>query len=167
MKTLLAIIFFLPAFIFSQAKYQKVIDEKKNTPMLIGVCERSDFSDSSFAEWWNEEYEYYAVDTVSLSHIKSKTDNIKIKIVMGTWCSDSRREVPHLFKIFDYLNFPSKNYEIIAVDRKKNSLTDISNLKIELVPTIIIYENEIEKGRIIETPKETLEMDIEQILKKN
>lgn len=160
-------ILFLAMFsieIIAQVKYKITKDEKTNLPMLIGVCDRSSFSDSSFSAWWNEEYEYYAVDTVTISSIKSEVDDIKLKIVMGTWCSDSRREVPHLFKILDYLNFSKENYEIITVDRKKNSLTNISELKIELIPTIIVYKEEKEIGRIIEAPKETLELDLAKII---
>ncbi|GAB4126743.1 MAG: thioredoxin family protein [Ignavibacteriales bacterium] len=165
MKSTIIILFMLTVLSFAQGKYRIVNDEKKNLPMLVGICERSNFSDSTFAKWWNEEYEYYVVDTLTLGKIKNYLNEIKILIVMGTWCSDSRREVPHLFKIFDYLNYSKDNYEIIAVDRKKNALTDISNLKIELVPTIIVYKNNNEIGRIVEAPQETLELDLVKMIK--
>lgn len=165
MKSTIIILFMLTVLSFAQGKYRIVNDEKKNLPMLVGICERSNFSDSTFAKWWNEEYEYYVVDTLTLGKIKNYLNEIKILIVMGTWCSDSRREVPHLFKIFDYLNYSKDKYEIIAVDRMKNALTDISNLKIELVPTIIVYKNNNEIGRIVEAPQETLELDLVKMIK--
>ncbi len=30
--------------------------------MLIGYCTREAFDDTSFSEWWNEEYDMYEVD---------------------------------------------------------------------------------------------------------
>ena len=168
MKFFLIVIVFTFYFdCYAQTKFKTVVDEKKNQPMLIGVIDRSNLMDSSFIHWFNEEYEYYAVDTTLVKTFKDELENVKITIVMGTWCSDSRREVPHLLKIFDFLNFPKESYEIIAVDRKKQALTHIESLNIKLVPTIIVYKNSNEIGRIIETPKETLEKDLEQIILSN
>ncbi len=41
---------------------------------------------------------------------------------------------------------------------------DITNLKIERVPTIIFYRNGVELGRITETPVQSLEKDMEVIV---
>jgi thiol-disulfide isomerase/thioredoxin len=158
------IILVLSINITAQVKYKIILDEKKNLPMLIGTIDRINLQDSAFINWFDEEYEYYALDTAATDNFKSNLDNITMKIVMGTWCSDSRREVPHLFKIFDHINFPKEKYELIAIDRNKKAIDDIDSLKIELVPTIIVYKNDTEIGRIIETPKETLEKDLEQII---
>ena len=57
--------------------------------------------------------------------------------------------------------------EIIGTDRDKLAGdTDISSLNIEFVPTFIFYESDTELGRIVETPSETMEKDILQILNK-
>jgi len=87
---------------------------------------------------------------------------------MGTWCSDSRREVPNFYKILDKLNYPDNKITLINVDRKKNGIEiDVSKLNIELVPTFIVYRNNTEIGRIIETPNESLERDLLKILENN
>jgi len=70
MKFFLIVIVF--AFYFdsyAQTKFETVVDEKKNQPMLIGVIDRSNLMDSSFIHWFNEEYEYYAVDTTVSSYL--------------------------------------------------------------------------------------------------
>ena len=86
---------------------------------------------------------------------------------MGTWCSDSRREVPRFFKILDKLNYDQKNVTLICVDRKKAAQTgNVDKLKIELVPTLIFYKDNAEIGRIVESPKETLEKDLMKIVMK-
>jgi len=121
MKFFLIVIVFTFYFdCYAQTKFKTVVDEKKNQPMLIGVIDRSNLMDSSFIHWFNEEYEYYAVDTTLVKTFKDELENVKITIVMGTWCSDSRREVPHLLKIFDFLNFPKESYEIKTFFLEKN-----------------------------------------------
>ncbi len=67
----------------------------------------------------------------------------------------------------DILNYNTNHIKIISVDEEKSGGdTDISDLNIELVPTFIFYRNDIEKGRIIETPVNTIENDILDILNK-
>ena len=42
----------------------------------------------------------------------------------------------------------------------------IASLKIEAIPTFIVYRKDAEIGRIVETPKTTLEADLLEILSK-
>ncbi len=140
-------------------------DDESGMPMLIGECTREAFKDTSFYWWWMSEYDLYKIDSTSLNEIKNDLRNISIKIVMGTWCSDSRREVPRFFKILDAVNYPSDKVEIVCVDEDKKADGDeLSGLKIELVPTIIFYKNRNELGRIVEAPGDTLEKDMIKIL---
>ena len=41
--------------------------------------------------------------------------DISIQIFLGTWCGDSKREVPRLLKVLDETGFPQKNLQIIAL----------------------------------------------------
>jgi len=163
----LFILFFCSLVTFAQTTNQCVLDQKSGKPMLVGICSREAIQDSSFAWWFNPEYENYELDKGTLSHVKMDNEFHSITIVMGTWCSDSRREVPRFYKILDSLNFPSAKVKLIMVDRKKEAAeVNIASLNIELVPTMIIYNDGLEIGRIIETPKETLEKDLAAILTK-
>lgn len=156
--------FFIAISLFAQ-NYKLVEDAKTRNLMLVGISTKEAFKDSNFANWFNDEYKNYKVDTNLISEYKSKLVNTKIKIVLGTWCSDSRREVPRFLKILDSIGFCQDNLTIINVDRTKNGLSnETENLKIELVPTFIIYEDNEEIGRIIETPNETLEKDLVEIV---
>lgn len=141
-----------------------VIDEKSNKPMLVGLCTRENFTkDTSFSWWFFAEYDYYQPEDSIIKLIN--LDSIKIVLVLGTWCSDSRREVPYFYKILDQLKFDEKNLTVFSVDRKKQAEGyDIDQFIIERVPTFIFYKNDSELGRIIETPNETLEKDILKII---
>lgn len=142
-----------------------IVDEKTGHPMLIGRTELSAFQQPDFSEWYNNEYFGYEPDEFFVEQIKSHIDSISIDIFMGTWCSDSRREVPRFIKILDELEFDQNNLRIISVDREKHSPgKNEKNRNIEYVPTFIIYKSNKELGRIVEYPIITLESDLLNIL---
>ncbi len=86
---------------------------------------------------------------------------------MGTWCSDSKREVPRFYKIIKLINYDENKIELICVDRKKEVTNyDVSNYDIKYVPTFIFLKDEKEIGRIIESPKQKLEEDLLEIFLK-
>ncbi len=87
---------------------------------------------------------------------------------MGTWCPDSRREVPRFMRILDIWKFPVSMVTFIGVDNAKLSpVGEYDKLDIQRVPTFIIYKNNIEAGRIIENPTTSLEQDMVNILTRN
>lgn len=166
MKNIILILLMSSAFLLAQEKNKLTLDEKSGKPMLIGLYDRTAFADSNFAWWFNSEMDMYSVDSVTLKDISSKLKDVKITIVMGTWCSDSKREVPHFFKILDLLGYDEKNLTLICVDRNKKAAgNEVEKLEIKLVPTFICYKNDAEIGRIVETPKESLEKDLVDIVK--
>ncbi len=133
--------------------------------MLIGYCTREAFKDTSFYWWWMSEYDLYNIDSTKINEVKEGLKDVKIKIIMGTWCSDSRREVPRFFKVLDAAGYPSDKVEIICVDEdKKAEDNELEDLKIDLVPTFIFSKDGHELGRIIEAPEDTLEKDMIKIL---
>ena len=148
-----------------QDKFKTIIDEKSGKPMLVGEINRDVFRDTSYSWWFDSEYDMYKPDKQVLDSIKQKLENIEITMVIGTWCSDSRREMPRFFKIIDSLNFSPDKIKLIAVDRDKKDLNgETDSLSIELVPTFIIYLTGKELGRITEAPVETLEVDFNRIV---
>jgi len=140
-------------------------DGKTDKPMIIGYTTLEAFNDTSFSWWWNSAYNMYDVDSADVEELKLKLENVDIKIVMGTWCSDSRTEVPHFYKILDEINYPEEKITLININRDKQGLeNEVDGLDINFVPTIIFYKAGEEIGRIIEMPYETLEKDMLEIV---
>jgi hypothetical protein len=153
--------FSFASFIFGQTADTLSSEQAVNEDMLIGDCVREDFQDTSFAKWFDPEYSEYRVDTASADSLADAINNIDIVIVLGTWCSDSHREIPRFIKILDYLKYPSEKLTMKCVDRKFKTLSsDIDIYRVEAVPSIIFYEEGKELGRIIEVPDESLEKDM-------
>ena len=164
-KILLIFIIILIIIGCNEVVNKVIIDDKTGKPMLIGVTDRSAFELTDFEEWYNDEYTAYEPDEFILEQIKEISDSVDIQIFMGTWCSDSRREVPRFLKILDLSEFEQSKLRIINVDRKKKSSTnEEKNKNIEFVPTFILNREGIEIGRITEFPIITLESDLLSIL---
>ena len=142
-----------------------ITDTKTGSDMLVGYCNRDGLTEDSFRDWFVPEYDKYLVDHVVLNDLNQDLFLIcEITVVLGTWCSDSQREIPRFIRIMDELGFEANALNMICVDRAKQTETgSLEELQIERVPTIIFYVQGEELGRIIETPKVTLEADMVQI----
>ena len=153
---------------FAQEFNTITTDEKTDKPMLVGYTTLEAFNDTSFSWWWNSAYNMYEVDSVDAEELKVKLEDVDIKIVMGTWCSDSRTEVPHFYKILDEINYPNEKVTLINVNRDKQGLeNEVAGLDINFVPTFIFYKAGEEIGRIIEMPYESLEKDMLEFVSAN
>lgn len=143
-----------------------VYSEETKQDILLGTITRSGLQSEPFNAWFEKNYSIYEVDKETMDSIPASAwQEIKITIVLATWCPDSRRELPRFFKIIDSIQFPDENIRMISVNReKKVPEMDLDFLAIERVPTIIFFRNEVEVGRIIESPEQTLEQDIAKIM---
>lgn len=132
---------------------------------ILGYFTRSTMTAPPHSEWFEREYNGYKLNSAVNKLTDISKENINITIVMGSWCPDSRREVPRFIKILDFWHFPENMITFIGVDELKNSpLGEYTSLGIERVPTFIFFRNKIEAGRIIENPVTSLEQDIVDIL---
>lgn len=148
---------------------ERVMDEKSQTQILIGLTDAKYLLEGELGISFNTEYANYNPDTALISQISSKIQSsdtdVQLTIVLGTWCGDSKEQVPRFYRINKLLKTPFQDIKVICVDRQKKAGTyDIADLKIEKVPTFIFSRNGVEIGRIIETPLVTIESDIMKIL---
>jgi len=135
---------------------------------VLGYFTPDRIKSAPHSEWYFKGYDTYKPDQAIINKLTDiNTENITIKIVMGSWCPDSRREVPRFMKIIDIWKFPPNRITYIGVDDVKLSpVAEYPALDIQRVPTFIIYKNNVEAGRIIENPMTSLEQDILNILAK-
>ncbi|MFZ5948842.1 MAG: TlpA family protein disulfide reductase [Stygiobacter sp.] len=167
MEKIILIIFLINIIVVAQGKYSKVVDEKSGKEMIVGLCDFSVFADSNYSWWFESEFNNYEPDSSVIEKLKSVDNKPNIIVIMGTWCSDSKREVPRFYKIIKTINYDENKIQLICVDRKREVHNyDISNYEIKYVPTFIFEKDGKEIGRIIETPKQKLEEDILEIFLK-
>lgn len=160
------LILFASILMQGQDMNKLVIDERTEKPMLIGACNYDAFADTNFGWWYQSGYTDYEINESAIDDLNPNPEEITITVVLGTWCSDSRREFPHFAKLMDLIGFPRENIKIIAVNRAKVAEGDeVAGLNIEFVPTFIVYRNGGEIGRIVEAPTLSIEEDLVGILK--
>ena len=143
--------------------HEEVIDGER---MLLGQVNRDAFQLEEYVTWFDETYEEYNPNITTQETLESELEEIDIKVFLGTWCSDSQRDVPALYKVLDGLDFDFNQMNLVAIDREKKMPDSLlEGYNIESVPTIILFKDQQELGRIIETPEKTLEDDMLAILK--
>jgi len=129
------------------------------SPYHYGVINKSLLMSHDGYSWFSKQYDQYQPIEGKLR--KLNFSDINIRIFMGTWCHDSKREVPRLIKILDNLKFDHSKLVIVGLNKdKKGYFKDYTKFNILNTPTIIFYRNDQEIGRIIERPKDSLESDI-------
>ena len=89
-----------------------------------------------------------------------------ITIYLGTWCSDSQREVSRFWRALDELGGPlPAAVELIGVDEAKKEPADLlAGADIRYVPTIIVRRDGKEVGRIVESSPHGIEVDLLDLL---
>ena len=142
------------------------VNYSEQSTWLLGYINPVQLKREPHSMWFYKGYDEYRADPVAITSLSGIIpDGLTIKVVMGTWCPDSRREVPRFMKILDTWKFPSDLVTFIGVDNGKNSpIGGYEELDIQRVPTFIIYKNNVETGRIIENPVTSLEQDMVNIL---
>lgn len=145
---------------------QPEVNYRDPATWLLGYFTREQLTRPPHGEWFQKGYDEYMFNTEAVNKLTDiSKDDLTIKIIMGTWCPDSRREVPRFMKIIDIWKFPPEKITFIGVDDAKRSpVGEYENLDIQRVPTFIFYKNNVEAGRIIEVPVTSLEQDIVNIL---
>ena len=166
MKNLIIVIIFLQLIIScSTTLNQTVYDKQSKTRILVGLSNRGRLQQNPFSGWFNNEYDAYALNKEAIQGINNDSENLSIKLFMGTWCRDSRREVPRIYRILDAAGFDESRLTLINLNREKISPGEEEvGLNIHHVPTVILYNNGNEIGRIIESPVQLLEEDMAAIL---
>jgi tetratricopeptide (TPR) repeat protein len=146
------------------------VKDERVTEMLLGHCTRTALLESPYKEWFVKNYNDYAVDSSAANELARLLAGKTIVTFMGTWCGDSKREVPRLLKILDYCHFRNENLNLVMVSYrdgayKQSPQHEERGKNIFRVPTILLYAGNKELGRIIEFPKQSLEKDMVSILK--
>ena len=142
-----------------------ILDTIDDSMMLLGRIDEKGLNGDDFIEWYQENYKAHQLDTLTIKEINKEIKDVRIKVFMGTWCSDSQREVPAFYKILNQTDYDITKLEVIAVSQEKDTPDKLEEgFNIEYVPTIIFYKNEKEIGRYVELAQKTLEKDILAIL---
>ena len=115
---------------------------------------------------WQDTYDKYEPPAEMIDALKTRLGSgMKIDVYLGTWCPDSRNNVPLFLKILDraavtvpvrYFNVPRKS--------PRDTKYYVEAMQVERVPSFIFYRDGKEIGRIIENPKASMVEDMMDIV---
>jgi thiol-disulfide isomerase/thioredoxin len=150
-------------------KTKASLTDNSGKPMLLGQQPISALKKAPFGDWFNKNYAAYQANDNLTEKIKPLLQDKQLLVFLGTWCGDSKREVPRMLKILDHYGVSHSNVKLIMLDEhdsvyKQSPAHEEKGLNIHRVPTFIVYQNQAELGRIVESPVVTLEKDLLQIL---
>lgn len=138
--------------------------------ILFGTITKDSLTQAPYDKWFVAGYNSYQPNTETIIQLKKQSwKDITVQLFFGTWCGDSKREVPRFLKLMNEINFPISNIKIIAVGDsdslyKQSPTHEEKGLGIFRVPTFIIAKNGIEINRITEYPANSLEKDFLSIV---
>ena len=139
--------------------------EDEDQTMLIGEFTKEDLQQAPYARWFDTGYTNFNPSGEAMETIKNNISDYEIIAFMGTWCADSRREIPKLFKILDEAGYDLSKLKIIGVDRNKVTPDKIeAEWDLDRVPTLIFLKDGKEVNRFVEYPRASIEEDIANIV---
>lgn len=134
--------------------------------MIIGDIGWNEWQE--YAEWQTYQDTAYHPDKQVLAKLQPLiSDKITFYLFAGSWCGDSRENLPKIYQLMDILGISYDQIVLTGVDRNKHDIAGkAQGMDIKLVPTLVILKDGIEIGRIEEHPNSTWENDLLEILNK-
>jgi len=139
------------------------------SPLLLGKINQDGLSENTYGVWFQKNKTAYTLKPEVIETLKEELSNYTITLYMGTWCGDSKREVPRFYKLLEAANFPMERLTAVAVSRdsdtyKQSPGGEHEGVNIHRVPTFIVYKDGKEVNRIVESPVVSLEEDLSAII---
>jgi len=152
------IVFFLSTLLVvytsnAQNRFESLV-ERANEKSYIGVLSKELLNSETTFTWFGENYKAYQPHTGGLATLKNYRDSIQLLAFMGTWCEDSHFIIPRFFAMAEQAGIDPQRIVLIGVNRKKETWGDLTKtMDIVNVPTILVFRNGKEIGRVIEYGK--------------
>ena len=144
-------------------------DTTKKQAILLGQCSPKLLEQAPFAKWFLPNFEKYKVDSSLLPALKKAFKGKRMEFFVGTWCGESRADMPGVLKILQAAQVDSSQFKLIFLNNsgtmnRQSPNHEEQGKNIVRVPTYILYKGKKEIGRIIDAPVESFEKDLLKIL---
>jgi hypothetical protein len=133
-------------------------------PAILGPLDRADV-ERRLPEW-RAARENARPDPAAVRALGAVPPGAEVLVFLGTWCSDSLREVTRLWSALDALGAPPPfAVRWIGVDRaKREPPALLRGMGVRRVPTIVVRRAGREVGRIVETAPRGVERELLELL---
>lgn len=137
--------------------------DDEDLPVLVGQVTREEIV-SAVPDWVHAQVE--AEIDEDAARALAIVPPAEITVYLGTWCSDSRREVPRLWKALDATGgMVPFSVDYVAVDEDKREPAEhLEGVDLEFVPTFVVRRDGEELGRVVEVAVDGIERDLLRLL---
>jgi thiol-disulfide isomerase/thioredoxin len=115
---------------------------------------------------WRERLKEIDVKEADAKALTEVPEGAEVTVYFATWCSDSRREVPRLWRALEAADGDIPfSVDYIGVDRALQAEeVDLKGVDLQFVPTFVVRRDGKEVGRIVESAPDLLERDLAALL---
>jgi thioredoxin 1 len=138
--------------------------EAHETPVLVGQVTREQI-EAAVPDWVGRTVDA-EIDEQAANDLAAVEPGAHLTIFLGTWCSDSRREVSRFWRALDQVGgLVPFEVEYVAVDRAKEEPADlVAGQDLRYVPTFVVLRGGDEVGRVVESAPDGIEADLLALL---
>lgn len=139
-------------------------DSEAEGPVLLGELTRQQL-ETALPDWIEAEV-LARPDLESAYSLSSALSGAEVTVLLGTWCSDSRRELARLWRAFDEAGIlDPAELRYVGVDREMVEPEEwVAGQNLQLVPTFLVSRQGVEVGRIVELAPNGIEKDLLSLL---
>jgi len=103
LKWIIPFILLLMSFTTNELRAQEInqtiYDSVRNREVLIDFVTKEGLQTGEFAEYFQDEYQAYHPEEKLIASLNKQLKQFEIVIVLGSWCYDSKIQVPRFLKI--------------------------------------------------------------------
>ncbi len=141
------------------------VDVEPSEPVLVGPLSRAEI-EAAVPDWIGAQVEARP-DLEGAAEMAAAGAEAQVTVYLGTWCSDSRRELSRFWRAIDEAG-GEVAFELayVGVNRDKDEPADrLDGLGLEYVPTFVVELDGDEAGRIVEESPNGIEHDLTALLR--
>lgn len=117
----------------------------KEKPPLLGLRGAADLR--AYSPTYGEGAKSYRPDGEAIAALRRSGRPVTVRVYFGSWCAFCKRYLPNLLRVEDELKGAKFKFEYVGLPHDMND-PEAKRLKVNGVPTGIVYVNGKEAGRI-------------------
>jgi hypothetical protein len=143
-----------------------VVDAEEPEPELVGPLSRAEI-EAALPDWIGAQIEARPDVDQAIEMAAAGSAESRVTIYLGTWCSDSRRELSRFWRAVDEAGGEvAFDLAYVGVSRDKDEPAErLDGLELEYVPTFVVEVDGAETGRIVEESPNGIEYDLAALLR--
>lgn len=146
---LIALVLFSANALWAQTA--EVSRDASGNKILKGFITKQELATDTAFTWFAQNQQGYTPNADALQALKANRDSVNIIAFGGTWCGDTKYILPKFFLLADAAGFSQDRITLLGVDHSKKTIQHLSEaFGITNVPTIIVFKNGKEVGRVVE-----------------